>query len=191
MRTVSSPRPLTVLDGAVAWTLGCLQLARSRRPDLPTPCTRWDLGQLLEHLEDSLAAIAEAGERGHVDLSRRPGPPEPGMLVDRIVGRACLARAAWRQRLTSAPVAVGDLPLGRDTVVLVGALEIAVHGWDVARACGAELVMPEDLAWSLYDVAVAVVTPEERGRRFGAAVAAAPHATAGDRLVAHLGRTPP
>jgi len=86
-------------------------------------------------------------------------------------------------------VGVGDLALGRDTVALVGALEIAVHGWDVATATGQGRRLPEDLAVRLYDVALAVVTPDERGKYFGPAVSVSASALAGTRLLAHLGRT--
>ena len=93
------------------------------------------------------------------------------------------------QRLTSAPISVGDLTLGRDTLAMVGALEIAVHGWDVAQAVGSPQQMPEDLAARLYDVAQVVVTPDERGFRVAPVVPVAPGAPVSTRLLAHLGRT--
>ena len=182
-----------MLDSAVAWTHSCLQLARTSSLTLPTPCSAWDLGELLVHMADSLVTLAEAAELGRVNLEPDQAPPrsDPGQLVDHIVQRACRTRAAWQQRLTSAPVAVGDLALGRDTLVMVGALEIAVHGWDVARATGRTRALPEDLAVSLYDVALAVVTPEERGRRFAPPVEVAASAPMSTRLLAHLGRPVP
>jgi len=180
---------VAVLDSAVTWAHSCLQLARVSPLSLPTPCHEWDLGRLLTHLDESLVAIGEAAEIGHVGVEQQPSCPDPGQLVDRIVQRGCRTLAAWQQRLTSAPVGVGDLVLGRDTIVLVGALEIAVHGWDVATATGQHCTLPEDLAARLYDVALAVVTTDERGRRFAAAVPVAPSAPASTRLLAHLGRT--
>ncbi len=139
-------------------------------------------------MEDSLEAIGEAAELGHVAVEDQPQRSGSDRIVDRIVQRACATRSAWLERLTSAPVAVGDLTLGRDTLVLVGALEIAVHGWDVAEAVGRPRPLPEDLAVRLYDVALAVVTPSERGRRFGPAREVPPTASTGTRLLAHLGR---
>lgn len=189
MSTTSPPRSVAVLDSAVTWTHSCLQYARTSSLSLATPCSEWDLGQLLVHMDESLAAFAEAAELGYVSLDPPPSPPDPNQLVDRIVHRACRTRAAWQQRLTSAPIGVGDLTLGRDTTALVGAMEIAVHGWDVARATGQDRRLPEDLAVRLYDVALAVVTPRERGRRFAAAVPVPATAPASTRLLAHLGRT--
>ncbi len=197
MSSTSPPAPVAVLDSAVTWTRACLQLARSSPPTLPTPCSDWDLGGLLAHLEDSLVAFGEAAG-GQVRVTGdAAGPaigpdtgPEPGWHVDRLVRRAGETRTAWLRRLTSAPVGVGELALGRDTVVLVGALEIAVHGWDVAAAVGTTRPLPEELASRLYAVAQAVVTPGDRGTRFAPAVPWRPDATVGDRLLAHLGRRP-
>jgi len=189
MTTASPPASVAVLDSAVIWTHSCLQLARTSDLTRPTPCTHWDLGQLLAHMEDSLAALGEAAELGRVHVAHRPEREDPGRIVDRIVQRACATRAAWQQRLTSAPISVGDLTLGRDTLAMVGALEIAVHGWDVAQAVGSPQRMPEDLAARLYDVAQVVVTPEERGFRFAPEVPVAPGAPVSTRLLAHLGRT--
>ncbi len=166
MTTASPPASVAVLDSAVVWTHSCLQLARTSDLSLPTPCAAWDLGRLLAHMEDSLAALGEAAELGRVRLTEPTTEVDPGRIIDRIVQRACATRAAWLQRLTSAPVSVGDLPLGRDTLAMVGALEIAVHGWDVAQAVGSGRPIPEDLAARLYDVAQLVVTPDERGTRF-------------------------
>ncbi|MCW2762245.1 MAG: hypothetical protein JWR85_2446 [Marmoricola sp.] len=188
MATSSPPRSVAVLDSAVTWTHSCLQLARVSPLSLPTPCDGWDLGQLLAHMDESLVAIGEAASLGHVSVDPQPLPPGSGELVDRIVQRACRTRAAWQRRITSAPVGVGDLALGRDTIALVGALEIAVHGWDVARATGDQRQLPEDLAVRLYDVALAVVTPTERGRRFAPAVPVAASEPTSVRLLAHLGR---
>jgi hypothetical protein len=172
MSTASPPRSVAVLDSAVTWTYSCLQSARTSPLHLPTPCGDWDLGELLVQMDESLVAIAEAAEVGHVVVD-----PQPGRT-----------RAAWQQPLTSAPVSVGDLPLGRDTVALVSTLEIAVHGWDVAVATGQDRLIPEDLAARLYDVALAVVTPEERGPRFGPVVPVPGSAPASARLLGHLGR---
>jgi len=188
MSTTSPPRSVAVLDSAVTWTHDCLQLARSSPLTLPTPCDDWDLGQLLTHMQDSLEALADAAQLGQVDVDSRAAAPNASRIIDRLIQRACTTRAAWHQRVTSAPIVVDDLRLGRDTVVLVGALEIGVHGWDVARATSQARLMPEDLAVRLHDVALAVVTPEERAHRFGPAVSVSASAPASTRLLAHLGR---
>jgi uncharacterized protein (TIGR03086 family) len=188
MSTASPPASVAVLDSAVTWTHSCLQLARTSDLTLPTPCSAWDLGDLLAHMEDSLEALGEAAEVGRVRVADHAERQDPGRTIDRLVQRACNMRAAWLSRLTSAPISVGDLALGRDTLAMVGALEITVHGWDVAQAVGRGRPMPEDLAARLYPVAMVVVTPDERGTRFGPAIPVPPNAPCSTRLLAHLGR---
>jgi len=188
MSTTSPPASVAVLDSAVTWTHSCLQLARTSDLSLPTPCSAWNLGDLLAHMEDSLEALGEAAEVGRIRVTDLAGLQDPGRTIDRLVQRACTMRAAWLQRLTSAPITVGDLALGRDTLAMVGALEITVHGWDVATTVGVDRPIPEDLAARLYPVAMVVVTPDERGTRFAEAVPVPANASAGVRLLAHLGR---
>ena len=188
MTTTSAPRALAVLDAAVVWTHDCLQAARNADPALPTPCAAWDLGDLLVHMEDSLAALSDAAlGRVELDVPRHPGSRDATVLVERVVSRACTMRARWRTLPPGGPVEVDALALDRDTLALVGALEVTVHGWDVAAAVGSSRRPPEDLAARLLPVARHVVTDGERGRRFGPALA--PYdASAAARLLAHLGR---
>ncbi len=63
-----------------------------------------------------------------------------------------------------------------------------MHGWDVAQATGDDRPLPEDLAVRLYDVALAVADPDERGPRFGPPVPVPRHASTGTHLLALLGR---
>lgn len=185
-----TPPSLAVLDAALTWTHAVLQPARVSDAAAPTPCAGWDLRALLVHMEDSLAALGEAAHLGRIEL-RPPVTHGPtSLLVDQVCRRAHATRAAWGGRVTSAPVTVGDLRLGQDTMALVGALEVTVHGWDVARATGSRVDVPPDLAARLLPVALAVVTPGERGERFGAPRRAGPSATRADRLLSHLGRDP-
>jgi uncharacterized protein (TIGR03086 family) len=195
--TATPPVSVVVLDGAITWTRGCLETALTSPLTLPTPCGGWLLGHLLLHMEDSLVALAEAAELGRVEVvdgDLRPGGslrPASVRIVDRVVQRACRTREVWHARVTSAPISVDDLALGRDTVALVGALEIAVHGWDVAQATGHGGRVPEELAVRLLEVARAVVTPDERAGRFAPALAVPPSAPPSTRLLAHLGRAQP
>jgi uncharacterized protein (TIGR03086 family) len=188
--TATPPVSVVVLDRAITWTHGCLEPVRGASLDLPTPCVEWRLGHLLAHMEDALVALAEAAELGHIEVvdTATGGQGAASVLVDRLVQRACRTQQAWRLRVTSAPITVDHLPLGRDTIALVGALEIAVHGWDIARSTGQDRAIPEDLAVRLLEVARAVVTPAERGDRFGPALPVPGSAPPSRRLLAHLGR---
>jgi hypothetical protein len=70
------------------------------------------------------------------------------------------------------------------------ALEIAVHGWDITRACGRCQPIPPVLATDLLVIAAVLVPGTGRHPLFAAPVTVAAPASPSDRLAAFLGRTP-
>ncbi|SDS94362.1 TIGR03086 family protein [Nocardioides scoriae] len=189
---LAPPVAVAAFDAALDWTHGRLERARDTSPTAPTPCPGWDLRALLVHMDDSLAALAEAASLGRVGVDPGAAPPAAttSELVDRVVRRACATRAAWSARPGGGPVEVGTLALDRDTVALVGAVEVTAHGWDVGVAVGDATPLPEPLAARLLPVALSLVGPEDRPRRFGPALPVTPGAGPAERLLAHLGRGP-
>jgi len=75
-------------------------------------------------------------------------------------------------------------------VTSAGAIDVAVHGWDVARACGSTQPIPEQLAQDMLEISPLLVTRDDRPERFAAPIPVPPQASASDRLVAYLGRDP-
>lgn len=179
-----------LLERAIGYTRGCLSLVTPDLMSSPTPCRAWDLAELLAHMEDSLASLHEAGSVRRVALAVATDPGvEP---VGRLRHRACQVLADWSadqaQPLPRQDVLVAGRPLTSDVLTSAGALEIAVHGWDVATACGAPRPLPDALARDLLRVAPVIVTAEDRPARFGPALAPSHPARPGDRLLAFLGR---
>lgn len=164
MPTTLSPPAVELLERAVAYTRGRLAHVT---PDLlanPTPCRAWDLGQLLAHLDDSLDAFTRAGD-GAVGLARSAVGDD---LLGSVRTRAGDLLGAWLgQRTDPAVVTVAGYPLPAEALLRVGALEIAVHGWDVGQGTGHPRPLPEELARLLLPVARTLVDPADRGLRFG------------------------
>ena len=192
-----APDGSELLERAVGYTRGCLQLVATADLAAPTPCARWDLLALLRHMDDSLAAFTEAAAIGYVDLVPVPDPDVPveelapsgaALLLDRLKRRACAVLAAWAHHPGPSDVAVGDRQLRSDVLAAAGALEIAVHGWDVSAACGSPLPLPGPLAVALLDVVPLLVSAADRPHRFAAPVRVPPYASPGTRLLAALGR---
>ena len=79
-------------------------------------------------------------------------------------------------------------------VVAAAALEITVHGWDVAQALGQtsgrSAPIPEALAAALLPVADALVSPQDRGSLFEPVLEVADESSAEEHLLAYLGRAP-
>jgi uncharacterized protein (TIGR03086 family) len=181
-----------LLERAVGYTRTSLRLVASTPMTASTPCRGWDLRALLGHMNDSLAAFTEAAEIGYVDLvpvrGAEPGPDPGRVLVEHLKGRACALLAAWAHHPDTGPVAVGDRVLRSDLLAAAGALEIAVHGWDVAQACGVDHPLPGALALELLDVVPLIISADDRPGRFADPVDVPLHARPSTRLLAALGR---
>jgi uncharacterized protein (TIGR03086 family) len=158
----------------------------------PTPCATWTLADLLAHMEDALDAFTEAAGGGVGDPVGA-WRPDDRPAADRVAGlqrRACALLGVWSADAAPGPlrVTLGDRALAGPLLVRTAALEIAVHGWDVARTTGRGTRIPEQLGRALLATAVRVVGPADRGVRFAAPRPAAPDAAYDERLLLFLGR---
>jgi uncharacterized protein (TIGR03086 family) len=75
-------------------------------------------------------------------------------------------------------------------VICAGAVEIAVHGWDVRAVRGRPQPVPSALAEALLRLVPPLVADGAREGLFGEPVPVPASAPAGDRLVGFLGRCP-
>ena len=183
-----------LVAGAISYALGaCVQVAPGEMT-LPTPCADWDLAALLAHLAASVADLEAAIRTGHLELDRdEPGHPAVPALDDDPVEvlrdqAANLLFACYAHHGADRFVLVGGLPLPSGIVACTGAVEIAVHGWDVSAARGRGSPIPPALATQMLRLCPLLVTGREG--LFGAPVQVPVQASPGDRLVAYLGRIP-
>jgi uncharacterized protein (TIGR03086 family) len=188
----SPPGGAGLLAGAVRYARGSLAGVTPALLPCPTPCAAWDLAALLQHVGDSLAALHEGIAAGSVGRGAAAPATGPAELIAAVRDRArrleaaCVACAAADDQA----VEVGDRRLAGSMVAAVGAVEIAVHGWDIARACGRRRPIPPVLASGILSVVPLVVTDSVRDLRFDRPLSVSPLAAPGDRLVALLGRSP-
>jgi uncharacterized protein (TIGR03086 family) len=181
-----------LLEIAIGYAVGSLSCVTPGSLSSPTPCTAWDLGALLEHVSDSLAALHDAIATGRVSLDVLARTPVSSAddLVTTLrtqAGRLLAASAAGGE---DRAVAIAGRRLTGRQVTAVGALEITVHGWDIAEACRCPRPVPPALATSILAIIPLVVTHVTRNVQFAGAIPAAPQACPSDRLVALLGRNP-
>ena len=105
----------------------------------PTPCPAYALGDLIDHVGGLAIAFAAAAGKERSERTEQPRPGDAARLspdwrerIPRDLDALALAwddSGAW-QGMTR--IAGMDTPA--ETVGLVLADELAVHGWDVARA---------------------------------------------------------
>ena len=165
----------------------------------PTPCPKYTLGDLLQHVRGLAEAFTAAGRKEQPSGGSQP-PPQ---------GDASLLSADWRGEITdwlgrlvdawSDPAAwegtawIAGFEAPASAVGLTAANELVVHGWDVARASGQGILL-DDAALSPSREFVAMMSgpgsDEARGDAFGPAVPIPDGASALDEVVAGNGRDP-
>ena len=192
-----------LLAAAISYALGVCALVGPGEMTLPTPCPDWDLSMLLGHLSDSMADLETAIRTGHLDVERPAGPaavgpaavgPGSGDPVEVLRDRAAqLLCASYGYGGPEFFVAVGGLPVPAGLVTCAGAMEIAVHGWDVSAACGRAgcggvRPIPAVLATRMLRLCPLLVVGREG--LFAVPVEVPAQASPGDRLVGYLGRDP-
>ncbi|MBO2463638.1 TIGR03086 family metal-binding protein [Actinomadura violacea] len=194
---MSSVETVALLERSVGYALGGLGDVTPEALGRATPCRGWDLGTLLRHTAESLDALLEAVDTGSVRLHPVPGPPpgRPGddpaaVLVAAFRSGAVRLLGAWTAADDDRPVTVAGCPMRACLVAATGAIEIAVHAWDVGCATGNPRPIPPGLADRLLDPASALVTDATRDGLFAPAVPLSGAAAPADRLLAHLGRDP-
>ncbi|MEV0460749.1 TIGR03086 family metal-binding protein [Catellatospora methionotrophica] len=178
--------PTAAYDTIVDEVGGLMATVTPQRMDDPTPCADWTVRQLLRHLafiNDRYATLAEGGPL----LEEHPDYADP---VAAFGEHAVRARAAFRRPgyLTEVgPTPIGPQP-GEVTVQHV-VNELTTHGWDLARALGADTDLVPDLARRVRASWASYLDGQPRdGGPFGPELPAPAGATEAERLAAYLGR---
>ena len=191
------PEGIRLLEPAVRYALTA---AAGVTPELlshPTPCRGWDLRMLLLHASESLDAIYEGIDAGCVGLYPAAGATDlAAMAADparafreragRLLG-ACGSTGPGHAGPRPGAIHIADRQVTAGAMAGAGALEVAVHGWDISQACGHGQPIPRDLAAGLLALAPRLV-PSARHPLFAAPVSVAPEAGVSDQLTAFLGR---
>jgi len=184
--------PEVLLESSIRYALGVVLAITPELLSSPTPCREWDLHMLLRHASESLTAIGEGIEGGHVGLD--PATECGDLVADPV--RAFRNRASALLDLWTSPghqrqvIEIAGCPLTASVMASVAALEITVHGWDISQACGQRQPIPRLLAINLLAIAPVLVPGTGRQPLFAAPVTVPPSADPSDRLAAFLGRTP-
>jgi uncharacterized protein (TIGR03086 family) len=161
--------------------------------DSPTPCTGWDVKELVGHLvgeqlwvPDLLAGrtIAEVGDKFDGDV-----------LNDDPIGTwtaaSQAARAAWLEPGAldrTVHLSFGDTDAREYCWQMT--IDLAVHGWDLATALGSDPAMGDELALELLGFVEPQLDAWQGSGLFADPVPVPDDAEPQDRLVAALGRRP-
>jgi uncharacterized protein (TIGR03086 family) len=177
-----------LLDQGYAWTSARFAAVPADRLAAPTPCSEWNLGQLLDHTIESLTMLIDAVATGPAvpPDTRAPGESSWSRAIAELADRN---RRAWQapgvmDRTIELPIGIMPAPM----VVSVTMLEAVVHGWDISQATGEAAEIPDALAVPVLEFARQALDDGSRGDNFAAALDLG--TTPSARLVAFLGRKP-
>lgn len=154
-----------------------------------TPCPEFDLRALVDHFVGTSGAMARVGLGEPLDPANPWGGGEgaadgdwSGRLRENLdaIGRGWSNPEAW-----AGEVEVGSSAMPRSMVGEMALVEVAMHGWDVARALGRTLELEPEVAEAVHQAAASTA---ELGRKMGAYGAEVPIATGADALDRTLGQ---
>jgi uncharacterized protein (TIGR03086 family) len=165
----------------------------------PTPCTRYVLGDLLQHVRELAEAFTLAGRKEQPTGGSKP-PPQ---------GDASVLPAEWRGEIADwlgrlvdtwadpsaweGTVWIAGFEAPASAVGVTAANELVVHGWDVARASGQRIILDDAAVASATEFVAMISAPgseEARGQAFGPAFPVPAGASALDEVIAGNGRDP-
>ncbi|MCR1784645.1 TIGR03086 family protein [Nocardioides carbamazepini] len=163
---------------------------------LPTPCTQYAVGDLVDHIGGLALAFAGAARKERVPGAEQGGSGDASRLgpdwregVDRNL--ADLAEA-WRDPAAfDGDTVAGPVEMSGAEAASVALNEVVVHGWDLATALGVPFTVREEDVAACLAFAEPFSTPEAapfRGDAFGEVLPVPAGAPALVRLLALLGR---
>ena len=149
---------------------------------LPTPCSEWNVQQLLDHM-----AGAQTGIAGMVTGEQVAAE---GATMEKIDAAAsAIANAAAEPGALEKIVEsrMGEMPVARMIGMAVG--DLAIHTWDLAKATGQDTALDDGVVAFLYPIMEAM---SKRGPSpaFAAPIGVPAEAPLLDRLMGITGRHP-
>jgi len=161
-----------VLEKGIDQAHAAIRAVRDDQLTQPTPCEKWDVGQLVAHLALDPANMLDMATGGSPDWSAVPDRVDDPAGTFRAGAEALVAH--WQQTDDPADWQIAEL---------------AVHTWDVATATGqpVDALDPEVAERGLAFMSQ-VLKPEMRGDVFAPERTAPDGANAYERIAAFAGR---
>lgn len=156
----------------------------------PTGCAKWDVRELVGHMNGSLAAFGamlDGGEPAAVAPSDDPLASYPAGIAE-LRGKFHQPDA-FEGTVKMGPL--GDIP--RETAARFAIQEVLAHTWDLAKATGQDTTLPEDVVADALPFAREFLPDQafnENGDPFALAVELPAGASLSDQYAAALGRRP-
>ncbi|WP_078613570.1 TIGR03086 family metal-binding protein [Streptomyces katrae] len=184
-------------DRAVRESIAAVRRADVEDLTRPTPCSAWNLGELLVHMTAQHRGFAAAARGDGGNLAHWKGEVPGPEAVGRYLAAAEAALAAFAE-VSSMEQEFALPEFGEGAVFpairAIGFhfLDYVVHTWDVARALDLPFVPDPDILDAALPIALAVPNGADRTRPGAAFAPSLPEPTDSDtltRILMHLGRS--
>ncbi|WP_174186263.1 TIGR03086 family metal-binding protein [Nocardia barduliensis] len=174
---------------------------------LPTPCSEWDVTQVIQHAAGDQLAFAEVLGIGD-GPAYNPFAPSGAIegpaseLVREAIEQTSVAWATVDDATETVPTPLPHGALATPVAAVMCALDAAVHAWDIAVATGQPSPLTDELATHLLTAARAIhpapgsgeaaeiVEPLRQWGAYAAIVDGPADSTAVADLLRYLGREP-
>jgi uncharacterized protein (TIGR03086 family) len=193
MPAIAPSSPLEILRWACASTEAIVGNVPRDELTLPTPCRKWNVADLINHIIGATEFFGDLAERGSSPDGEAP------TYTDGDYGQVFTGQTHRLLQAFFTPGAMDrtmQLPTGPSPgslVIQVATGEMFVHGWDLARATGQEMPLDRGVAvalWASAWPALSARVRDEHPSVFAPEVPVAADRSAVDRLVGFLGRDP-
>ncbi|MFF0544954.1 TIGR03086 family metal-binding protein [Nocardia thailandica] len=161
----------------------------------PTPCSEWNVTQVIQHAAgDQLAYAAALGVgTGPAEDPFAPSGSLTGSAADLVSGAISETAAAWATVTDDSGTVPTPLPHGAlptPVAAVLCALDAGVHAWDITVATGQPSPLTDELAAAYLTAATGLIEPLRRWGAYAAVVDPAPGDSTADTLLRYLGRDP-
>lgn len=158
----------------------------------PTPCAKWTVADLLDHLVGLTMAFRMAAAK-----QAQPAPPDPLRSALHPEWRGLLPAqlddlvAAWRTPdAWTGETEAGGVVLPADVMGLVALNEVVVHGWDLAASTGQPYEIDRATTEAVHSLVAQQASPEGTPGLFGPSITTPAEAPLLDRVIGLTGRDP-
>ncbi|MEU3452572.1 TIGR03086 family metal-binding protein [Micromonospora sp. NPDC006766] len=178
-----------LLAVAAPRTVAVVQRISDDQLDLPTPCSDYSVRDLLNHVFDVVVNFQALAQRQEVDWSAKTDHLTEGWR-DRFAAETVRLVEAWSDPAALEGVSPG-MGLPQETVGDMALIDLAVHGWDLARATGQPVVEADPAVLAAGHAFMdRMGDTGQRMGAFGEPVPTTSDVADLDRLLARTGRDP-
>ena len=190
--------PVVLFEKATRQVSQVLSGIAQEQLDAPTPCTEWNVQDLLSHLIGGVEMVIDCLAGKLSDIA--PGSSASSYSAEtRAMGLAQGYGAVVAQALRAAqePGAMDhsiDTPIGEMPCAVflsISSMDQFIHAWDLARATNQDTTLDPAMTEAVYGMCVPDMADQGREAGvIGPAVQVPHNASRQDQLLAYLGRQP-